>query len=211
MMTLLVSLIGGDMEEFNSKLYWEKRYATGGNSGAGSYEKFAEFKSAVLNEFVKVNNIDSVIELGCGDGNQLSYADYNFYIGVDVSPSAINICKQKFINDVRKIFLISDELKEHRADLAISLDVIFHLVEDAVFFNYMKQLFSVADKYVVIYSSNTDDNELSPKHIKHRNIEKYISRNFPNWLQTNKINNIYPYTGDHLTGSFSDFYIYQRR
>ncbi|WP_429181073.1 hypothetical protein [Aeromonas salmonicida] len=210
-MTLLVSLIGGDMEAFNSKLYWEKRYATGGNSGAGSYEKFAEFKSAVLNEFVKVNNIDSVIELGCGDGNQLSYADYKIYIGVDVSSSAINICKQKFINDASKRFFITDELKEHRAELAISLDVIFHLVEGAVFENYMRQLFSVADKYVVIYSSNTDDNELSPKHIKHRNIEKYINRHFSDWEQINKINNIYPYAGDHLTGSFSDFYIYQRR
>ena len=210
-MTLLMNLIGGDMEEFNSKLYWEKRYATGGNSGAGSYEKFAEFKSAVLNEFVKVNNIDSVIELGCGDGNQLSYADYKKYIGVDVSSSAINICKQKFMNDENKTFFVIDELKDHRAELAISLDVIFHLVEDAVFAHYMEQLFSVADKYVVIYSSNTDDNELSPKHIKHRNVEKYINRHFPDWELINKINNIYPYTGDHLTGSFSDFYIYQRR
>ena len=199
------------MEEFNSKLYWEKRYATGGNSGAGSYEKFAEFKSTVLNEFVKVNNIDSVIELGCGDGNQLSYADYKKYIGIDVSPSAINICKHKFMNDENKAFFVIDELKDHRAELAISLDVIFHLVEDDIFAHYMEQLFSVAGKYVVIYSSNTDDNELSPKHIKHRNVEKYIDRHFPDWELINKINNIYPFAGDHLTGSFSDFYIYQRR
>lgn len=36
------------MEQFNSASYWEKRYASGGNSGAGSHNAFAEFKSSVI-------------------------------------------------------------------------------------------------------------------------------------------------------------------
>ncbi|GAJ08100.1 unnamed protein product, partial [marine sediment metagenome] len=54
-----------------SREYWESRYAGGGTSGAGSYGKPAEFKAQVLNSFVKDNGISSVIEFGCGDGNQL--------------------------------------------------------------------------------------------------------------------------------------------
>ena len=33
-----------------SEKYWEKRYIAGGNSGAGSYGKLAEFKAEVLND-----------------------------------------------------------------------------------------------------------------------------------------------------------------
>src|SRR5215207_6091130 len=54
-----------------SEDYWITRYATGGNSGAGSYNKLAEYKAEVLNDFVKRHNVESVIEYGCGDGNQL--------------------------------------------------------------------------------------------------------------------------------------------
>lgn len=56
--------------------YWESRYATGGTSGPGSSGKLAEFKAEVLNSFVRRDNVLSVIEFGCGDGNQLSLASY---------------------------------------------------------------------------------------------------------------------------------------
>jgi hypothetical protein len=34
----------------DSVSYWETRYASGGNSGLGSYSKFAHFKADVLNQ-----------------------------------------------------------------------------------------------------------------------------------------------------------------
>src|SRR5437899_4317923 len=58
------------------------------NSGLGSYDKLAEFKAEVLNGFVKENTIKSVIEYGCGDGNQLKFAEYPSYLGFDVSVKA---------------------------------------------------------------------------------------------------------------------------
>ncbi len=53
-----------------SQDYWVKRYAKGGNSGPGSYSELAKFKASVLNAFVREHGIQSVIEFGCGDGNQ---------------------------------------------------------------------------------------------------------------------------------------------
>jgi hypothetical protein len=41
-----------------------------------------------------------------------------------------------------------------RFDLELSLDVIYHLVEDEVFDAYMRSLFAHAGRFVVIYSSN---------------------------------------------------------
>ena len=55
-----------------SVAYWEQRYREGGCSGAGSYGKFGRFKAQVLNQFVVEHGIRTVMEFGCGDGNQLS-------------------------------------------------------------------------------------------------------------------------------------------
>ena len=79
--------------------YWEERYQNGGNSGAGSYNRLAEFKAEIINEFVKKHKINSVIEWGCGDGNQLLFADYMMYIGYDISEKAIEICSKKYKED----------------------------------------------------------------------------------------------------------------
>ena len=55
-----------------SKRYWESRYAAGRSFGVGSYSKFAKFKAEILNSFVEKHSVKSVIEFGCGDGNQLN-------------------------------------------------------------------------------------------------------------------------------------------
>lgn len=189
--------------------YWEQRYAGGGNSGAGSYDKFAQFKAGILNAFVRKNNIHSVIEFGSGDGNQLSLAMYPKYIGFDVSRTAIQRCIQQFSEDSSKVFKLVDEYRGETADLAISLDVIFHLVEDQVQTNYMQRLFNSSTKHVIIYSSNHENNaEYNNTHVKHRNFSEWIKRNASQWKLIEHIPNIYPHTGDCKTGSFADFYIY---
>ena len=163
----------------SSKDYWEKRYSYGGNSGAGSYKNLALFKASIINNFVRKNNINTVIEWGSGDCNQLSLANYKNYIGFDVSKTAIKICQNKFKYDMTKTFIyISDNFTNNRkADLSISLDVLFHLIEDNVFNLYMQNLFNSSKKYVCIYSSNV--NKKWDKHVKHRKftdwINKYIS------------------------------------
>ena len=204
--------------KFNGSLtYWEQRYATGGNSGPGSYGRLADFKAYIVNSFVKEKNIKSVIEFGCGDGNQLSLAVYPKYIGLDVSPTIVKLCKDKFRNDSSKSFFLYDPfcfIDNHsifQSDLGLSMDVIFHLVEDDVFHEYMQALFGSAKKYVIIYSSNRDDRQLS--YVKERNFTPWISRYMPKWHLIDTIRNKYPY--DHKKDvretSFSDFYIFQRK
>jgi hypothetical protein len=55
--------------------FWENNYQKGGDSGSGSYDQLAIFKADIINSFIKQNNIKTVIEFGCGDGNQLSLAN----------------------------------------------------------------------------------------------------------------------------------------
>ncbi|GJL79450.1 MAG: hypothetical protein NPINA01_24390 [Nitrospinaceae bacterium] len=198
--------------------FWETRYSLGGNSGQGSYGKFAKFKAEVLNDFVEKNEILSVIEFGCGDGNQLSLSSYPQYTGLDVSPTALSLCREKFSEDKSKSFFLYspacfvDRQKVFQADLGLSLDVIYHLVEDDVFSAYMNHLFGAAKRFVIIYSSDIEGKGgTHARHVRHRNFSKQVSERFTDWELIEKINNPYPGTGDFGQGSFADFFIFQNR
>jgi len=87
-----------------SAKYWEDRYGTHGNSGVDSYGKFAAFKAEVINTFVADRGVQSVIEFGCGDANQLMLARYPTYAGYDVSDTAVRQCCTMFAGDQTKTF-----------------------------------------------------------------------------------------------------------
>lgn len=195
---------------FSSRDYWVRRYKTGGNSGPGSYGPLAEFKAETLNKFVLEKRITSVIEFGCGDGNQLALARYPAYKGYDISHDVIIQCNERFAGDASKQFFELSEFKQSKAELTISLDVIFHLTEDNVFDTYMRRLFDTASRFVAIYSSNQVD-QIQPiaPHVRHRNFSRWIDENRPYWQLTKRIANPFPYDGDSTTTSFSDFYFYE--
>ncbi len=194
----------------NSNEYWKKRYQKGGNSGPGSYNHLAEFKADVINGFIDKENINSVIEFGCGDGNQLKLMNYLKYTGFDVSTTALGICKSIFHGDQTKEFKLTDDYANEKADLTLSLDVIFHLVEDRIFHEYMTRLFDSSLNFVIIYSSNTNQNPKNHSpHVKHRKFTDWTEKNAKDFKLINTIKNRYPFDGTDNT-SFSDFYIYQR-
>jgi SAM-dependent methyltransferase len=193
-----------------SEDYWVNRYRDGGNSGAGSYNCLAEFKAEILNDFVASHDIRDVIEFGCGDGNQLTLAKYPSYLGLDVSPHAVEGCARRFAGDASKSFMLVHDYAGQTAQLALSLDVIYHLTEDAVYETYMETLFAAARDYVVIYSSDKDEAQPQTAHVRHRQFSRWVRANAPGWRLLGHIPNRHPYTGDNDTGSLADFYIYGR-
>jgi len=196
----------------NSSDYWDRRYRAGGNSGAGSYNRLAQFKADFLNRFAAEHQIATVIEFGSGDGSQLKLARYANYIGVDVSAKAVEICRSVFSGDTSKRFVRPNELEPSTSsDLSLSLDVIYHLVEDSVFDVYMRQLFGCARRFVIVYSSNTDQ-DWPFKHVRHRHFTQWVEQNEPDWCLQSTLKNAYPYDpGDPAHTSFADFYIFARR
>jgi SAM-dependent methyltransferase len=196
----------------HSAQYWERRYRRGGNSGPGSYNRLATFKADFLNEFVEREHIESVLELGCGDGAQLKLARYPRYVGVDVSPSAVARCRSVFGFDPTKRFVVSNELADDaQADLALSLDVIFHLVEDDAFDAYMRTLFRRARRFVVIYSSNREDAS-GHRHVRHREFTTWIERNEVNWHLVSTTLNRYPFDPQYPEEtSFANFFVFEPR
>ncbi len=92
----------------------------------------------------------------------------------------------------------------------MSLDVIFHLVEDAIFHDYMGRLFTSSEKYVVIFSSNTNKNKEKPDpHVRHRKFTDWIDIHAKEWKLLSHTANEHPFKGNNKTGSFADFYIFE--
>ena len=191
--------------------YWENRYKSGGNSGAGSYNILAEFKAEIINKFVYERNIETVIEFGSGDGNQLKYFNFNSYVGFDISETAIFKCRNLYKSDATKRFEILEAYNEEKADLVLSLDVIYHIIEDSAYIDYMGKLFSSSTKYVIIYSSNDDEHENNnvAHHVKHRKFTNWIEQNVSNFKLIEHIPNKFPFNGNNDISSYADFYIFQ--
>jgi hypothetical protein len=114
-----------------------------------------------------------------------------------------------FKNDVTKQFFPVNDWSGEKADLVLSLDVIFHLIEDSVFEGYMKKLFDASSKYIIIYSSNKTKKTVA-SHVRHRKFTPWVEQNRPKWKLLKFIPNRYLYAGNNDAGSFSDFYIYKK-
>jgi len=73
----------------------------------------------------------------------------------------------------------------------------------------MNTLFNSSNRYVVIYSSDTDvspDNW--PAHVRNRKFSSWIASNKPEWKLLKHIPNKYPVNGGANAESIADFYIY---
>jgi SAM-dependent methyltransferase len=207
--------LAGQARAFSSSRYWNLRYQTGGDSGGGSFGDFAVHKADFINSFVTTHAIKSVLELGCGDGNQLAHYSFPQYIGLDVSPYAIERCVARFGADKTKTFMalspsdIHDPLGVLRAELALSIDVIYHLIEDEIFADHLRLLFSAASKWVIIYSSNFEPESWTFRHVRHREFLSVVDRTYPDWdyhpeLTQGKYSQALP-------GSHARFFVFQRR
>lgn len=174
--------------------YWDNRYKNGGTSGFGSYGRPAIDKARYINRIIEIFEVASVVDLGCGDGNQLGLLelDRSSYIGLDASGTAIEICKQQYKEPNLTFFHVVDfELLDLPAsDLALSMDVIYHLTDDRTYFLYLDKLFSSA-KRVLIYSMDFNDPNWNG-HSRPRKFSEDISLRYPNYKLIDKTDNSDP-------------------
>ena len=127
-----------------------------------------------------------------------------------MSPRAVKQCRALFADDASKTFELLQASSGERADLTLSLDVIYHLVEDHVFRAHMAQLFDSADRYVAVYSSNEEDQGETPPHVRHRRFTDWVKAERTEWTLLQYLPNRYPFEADTRTGSHADFFFYTR-
>lgn len=186
---------------FDSTQFWIDEYKAGRNSGVGSGGEFAAFKARVITKFIKDHDVKDVVEFGSGDCRQAAIIPYPKYTGFDVSPEAVRLGQNMFKDDPTRRIAHVSEYRGEMADLALSLDVLYHLVEDNVFDKYIRALFNAAKKYVIVYSSDDDNIPSTVPHIRHRNFSNWIQVNRPLWKRTEIIKN--------EVGVYADFHFYE--
>lgn len=156
--------------------YWERRYATGGSSGAGSVGEAAKAKANLVNAIVRGDGYTSVLDLGCGDGAVAAMlTGLRSYVGVDVSPTALRLARTALA--LRTLppgptyrLLTWDRFRRDQttADLVISLEVVMHLVEDDLYRQYMAELFGRAHHGVLIQAPDGGGRWSGVHHIRYR-------------------------------------------
>jgi len=159
---------------FNVRDYWEKRYASGGNSGAGSYGNEAIYKGNVISEVMSALKLKSVTDIGCGDGNNLQYYDITSdYCGYDISETAVRLCKEKY----PQLFFTTDKNEvQLDSDLCLCIDVLFHQVEDSLYKETLDLMFTNQFKFIVLYCTNHNDNQGMSIHMKNRKVTDDIKQ-----------------------------------
>jgi len=109
---------------------WDRDSDVKGTSGSGSSPTNARMYIEYLRNFLKDQNIKSVVDLGCGDWQISSCINWNGiqYTGVDVVESVINRNKKKY-SSPKISFIKADGIDYSlpRADLLICKDVLQHL------------------------------------------------------------------------------------
>jgi len=184
------------------KKYWNDRYISGGNSGDGSYGEQAIIKANYVNNIIDKYNIHSVVDMGVGDGNQLDLLNINNYIGYDISDVIINRLKLKYNNDNTKTFKHVSEYTNMNTDLMLSMEVIFHLIDDDMYDDYMTMMFNSDSKYILIFTMDSDSSYINnAKHVKIRNILEWINNNTNEWDLIDK----------KFGFSISYFYLYKKK
>ncbi|MGK2948355.1 MAG: hypothetical protein ACSLFP_07260 [Acidimicrobiales bacterium] len=157
-----------------------------------------------------------MLELGCGDGEQLALAEYPTYIGFDIAPSALHLCAERFGADPTKQFFAYDREtfdQDHgglRAELALSLDVVFHLIEDDLFEAHLTHLFDAATRYVIVFGRDRE-HLATTGHVRDRRFSEWVGSHRPQWRLIDRVPSPHPFTGDVTTGTASEFFVYQRR
>lgn len=194
----------------STKTYWEDRYKKGRTSGSGSYGRLANFKSETLNQLFNKYNIETVLELGCGDGNQLKQFHLSQYIGYDISNLVVEENNKAYQNNNSISFTNDLTTIKDKVDCTLSLDVIYHLLEFETYSEYLESLFKYSNKYVIIYSSNYESKQMG--HVKHHKFTDFVISNLPNWELVESIKNKYPYDkSDPDNTSWADFFIYEKK
>ena len=123
-------------KEIFSQIYDNEEWGFGKGSGMGSSKLYCKKYIIFLEKFIKENNIENVLDFGCGDWQFSQYVDWKNinYIGIDVVECVIKNNKQNFAK--QNISFVNDNniLKyiNKKNQLILIKDVLQHWTNEAI-------------------------------------------------------------------------------
>jgi len=133
----------------NLKLnYWEARYRGGDSSGQGSIGAAREWKWQIIHSYVE--NIDEVIDVGCGDLSFWEDKDCPSYLGLDVSPTIIQRNMHKRPHWEFLVSKAEDKIPGRTARIVFCFDLLFHVMTDDTYYQILENLCAYAREWIFI-------------------------------------------------------------
>ncbi|MDR1312435.1 MAG: FkbM family methyltransferase [Deltaproteobacteria bacterium] len=174
--------------------FWNERYTQGIGAGSGSYGALADYKAEIVNAFARDHGVESAVDLGCGDGYQAGLLKFYRYTGLDISEAGARKCMDAFLDNTSARIEIynPDGPPVPAAEIALSMDVAYCIAEDDLFDRHMEGLFGAAERFVLVYSTNTDSgNGVSPN-FRNRRFTDWVAAKRPGWTLAGFLPNRYP-------------------
>jgi SAM-dependent methyltransferase len=216
------------MTELTTAGYWERRYLHGGFSGAGSRgESLSQkigFAHTVYGDVQKEGGC-GVLDLGCGDGRFAAgfvkfgleeQVNFTAYRAVDISPKALEIAEEfcrhnvppEEVNRHMSFELFRPDRPEQPITpgvfgLGLSLEVIFHILEDDIYDLYMRTLFDRCRTVFIQTAADPEPVRTAGDHIVWRDTQEWVWTHRPEAVCIHHIPRPF---GDR---SFSDFFVYR--
>ena len=105
------------------------------HSGGGSHPYFTIEYRTFLDKFIRMNDVKTVLDVGCGDWQFSKYINFDGveYLGVDVVPSVVAHNEKRYSsNNVRFAVMPARLAQLPSGDLLIMKDVLQHLPNDEI-------------------------------------------------------------------------------
>lgn len=130
---------------------WQDRWKNADRLNHVSFLGKLMFKSKIkaLKNTISTLQFDSVIEAGCGLGytSKIFQSFGKNYIGIDISPDAVNYCLNKGLNVIQKNMNDVNETY----DMVFSDGMLEHFLN---FEPYVKKMTEISKKYVMLIQPN---------------------------------------------------------
>lgn len=151
--------------------YWDSRWRDGPPC-PGSNGDTAASKAAWLNAAVQDLDVRSIVDWGCGDGGQAALVNVGMYVGIEVAPSAWEAASVALATRDNCCVVLAPPGQQItvRADMAVSMDVVFHLTDDREYEEWIARVFGSASRFVAVYG--TDYDSVVNGHMRHHEVTR---------------------------------------
>lgn len=194
-----------------SRDYWDARYGSGGDSrsltaSAAASTGVYPFRTGFLLSLFEgaLAPVASVLDMGVGDGLQ-AYAlaqrcrSIERYIGVDLSKVVVEVLNRDLPSNWSEVqgfegrehldlaffaysgLSLPEEVLRRWFDVALSLQVIMHILEDELFHAYMSMLFGPLGswRFVVLHADNKPHEQTN--HLRGWRFTDWLEQHAPEW------------------------------
>ena len=153
-------------------------------------------KFKTINNIITQNNIQSIIQYGLSDKNQIELfnTENKIFTGIDKNLSNVLKCNHLFKDDKTKHFIHSNNIKNNlNADLVLIYNVHKNLQDDT-HKEFIQNLLNKSKRYVVIYEKCISE--------KYKHFLNYIN-NLPQWK-------FYEFVPNENLQIDNNFYVYEK-